>query len=374
MKWSVPKDALECAVKIVNLVPTRNGVHCSEFIKLSKYEKTAATMSMSSDMSAEAILASGEKYPFKEDLFLDRRMFIPFIDAGRESKTDIYEFLLKDDGSLMVKHGHRKATYERAKPVKGYEEAPDLKKKNAVALKNKEWTKLLDLASMCATDDPVAAQFNCVYVAPMEKTLELFASNGQVIFRGRTPAVKGLQNIAFPLLLADCLDLDETVTLEWTDRVAVVHFPRAKVWQPVKVAARKRFPLKDVRALTTSAREFPVAVNISASALSRAAERIQAYVAALSRESLVFSITLKEGSRKVVIESGATASKFNETISAMEPASISTTIEWPLDHVMAVLLWIKDEGNARIHLSKKGQTFLATKSVSLMVAKANKEE
>jgi hypothetical protein len=36
---------------------------------------------------------------------------------------------------------------------------------------------------------------------------------------------------------------------------------------------------------------------------------------------------------------------------------------------MPVLLWIEEEGAAYIHISKKGQTFLSTKSIGLVIAK-----
>jgi hypothetical protein len=310
VKWEIQKDAIERAVKIVNQVPARNGIRASEFIKISKHEKTGATLSLSSDMNAEAIIVSGERYPFAGDVFLDRRLFVPFVDAGRESKADTYSFQEKDDGTILVRHGNRKAAYEKAKHVSGYESVPVIKNSQTASL-NKRWISLVDIAKMCATDDPVAAQYNCVYLSPTKKNLEVLSSNNKVIFRGRSALEKGINNIAFPLLLVDCLEIEEAKRLVWNEKIAMIEFSKGHIWQTVKVAARKNFPLSDIRALVAKSREYPVAVSINATALARAAARISAYVAALSRETLVFQITLEKGSKRIIIESGANASKFN---------------------------------------------------------------
>lgn len=368
-KWTIAKEALEGALAIVNNVPPRNGIKASEFIKISREEKDAASFSLTSDVMAKAVVRTGDLFPWKKNLFLDRRLFSPFVDMGKESRSPLYTFILKSNGSILVKHGGRKAIYEKPSEVTGYENLPNIDDIKTSAL-DKEWIDLVDAAKQCATDDPVSPQFNCVFLNPTKNGLEIYSGNGRVVFQGKASKTKSLKTpIAFPLLLVEALLLENAQKLLWTRKFAMISFPKGKIWQAVKIAAQKNFPLDDARSMVRAAKKDPVVMILPASTMSRVANRIASYVAALSRESLVLSIVLEKGSRTASIESGSEQSKFHEMVRLSKRATVSTTIEWPLEHVMPILLFCKEDGQMKLHLSTEGRTCLATNTVSLIVAR-----
>lgn len=368
-KWTIAKEALEGALAIINNVPPRNGIKASEFIKISREGKDAASFSLTSDVMAKAVVRTGDRFPFKQDLFLDRRLFSPFVDMGKESRSPIYSFILQSSGCIVVKHGGRKAIYEKASPITGYENLPNIEDIKTSSL-DKEWIELVDAAKQCATDDPVSPQFNCVYLHPTNDGLEIYSGNGRVVFQGKAKKTKAIkQPIAFPLLLVDSLILENAQKLLWTRKFAMISFSKGKIWQAVKTAAQKNFPIADARALIRSARKDHVVMRLPASTMSRVANRIASYVAALSRESLVLSIVLEKGSRTASIESGSDQSKFHESVRLSKRATQTIKIDWPLEHVMAILLYCKDDGQMKLHLSSEGRTCLVTNTVALVVAR-----
>lgn len=369
IEWTIPKEVLEGACRIIGNVPPRNGIKASEYIKISRHGKDGASFSLSSDILSKAVVRTGDRFPFKDDLFLDRRLFIPFVDGGKESKSTGYVFTQKAGGILTIKHGSRTGIYEKLKPVSGYEDLPNMEGARSASL-DKKWVSIVDAARDCATDDPITPNLNCVFLHPTKKNLEVFSSNGRVIFQGKAPREKSIRHaIAFPLMLIDSLRLDNANKLLWTNKIALIDFPKGKIWQGVKIQARKNFPVADVQKRMKAAAADEIILSVNSSTLSNIANRIAAYVAALSRDALIFRVIITKGSRKVIIESGAESSKFQESLIMLEKAKKDINVEWPLEDVMPVLLYCKDDGIAKIRMNENGRTCLMTKSISLIIAR-----
>ena len=170
-------------------------------------------------------------------------------------------------------------------------------------------------------------------------------------------------------MLIDSLRLENATKLHWTNKIALVDFPKGKIWQSVKIAARKNFPVKEINKYMKESLDDKTVLAVNSSTFSNVAQRIAQYVAALGRDSLIFSIRLGKGSRKVIIQSGSDASVFQETLTMLEPAKEDVTIDWPLEDVMPVLLYVKDDGILKIKVSKNGRSSLHSKTVSLIIAK-----
>lgn len=369
LKWTIAKEALEGAIAIVNNVPPRNGIKASEFIQISRSGKDGAAFSLTSDVMAKAVVRTGSRFPSKAPLFLDRRMFVPFVDMGKESKSPIYKFIIKQDGNVSVQHGGRKAVYGKSTKISGYEDVPDTDTAKTSSL-DKQWIELVDAAKQCATDDPIAPQFNCVYFDPRSSSLDIYSGNGRLVFQGKAPKTKALKEpIAFPLLLVDSLMLDNAQKLLWTQKFAMISFPKGKIWQAVKTAARKNFPIADARAIIHSAKKDEVIMMLPATTMSRVANRIASYVSALSRESLLLTISIQKGSKIGLITSGSDTSKFEETVRLSKKATKTIDIVWPLEEVMPILLYCKEDGAMKIHLSKENRTCITTDTVALVIAR-----
>jgi hypothetical protein len=370
VKWLVQKDSLEIVVDLLENVPTRNGIKSSEFIKVSKLGKDAATFHLASTLYGKGILHTGEKFPFEQDLFLDRRLFFPFIKGGKESKSSDYLFI-GSDTQLIVKHGNRRAVYTNALPISGYEE-PNLDKANSSPIQ-KRWVAMIDCAANAATDDPITPTLNAVYLTQTDKYIEVLASNQRLVFMGRVVSKKPLKgSIAFPLGLVQTLKQESAIKLFWTNKLACVEFPKGKVWQAVKTAARKSFPAADIRKMVKGLLHDKQLCSIPSSAFAKACNRLSDYTSALDDLDLALEIYLTKGSKKILLSAGVKDSKFTEQIYAIAEAKQDKVLEWPLSAVMPIILFNKDEGNFRIHLSDKGVSCLATKNIALLIGARSK--
>jgi hypothetical protein len=371
-KWYVAKEALEVVINLLENVPTRNGIKSSEFIKVSSHGKDGAVFHLSSTLYGKAILRTGEPFPF-EDLFLDRRLFIPFVNGGRESRSSDYIFI-GDEKQLTVKHGSRRAVYSHTKPISGYEDPKDIDKANVTPIQ-KKLSQMIDCASSCATDDPITPTLNAVYVMQHGKIIEAMSSNQRLVFLGKvTTEKKPLEGtIAFPLGLVQTLRQEGATKLHWTNKIALVEFPKGKVWQAVKVAARKNFPYKDIRRYVKQGLQDQHLCSIPSAVFAKACDRLSGYTSALDSSDLALEVHLVKGSKKVQLKAGVEASKFTELIHSATKATKDIVLEWPLEQVLPIIMFGKDEGNFSINLSKKETSCLHSKNMTLLIGARSKK-
>lgn len=365
--WLVPKESLEAVVTLLENVPTRNRVLSSEFIKVSKAGKDGATFHLASVLYGKALLRTGEEFPFDRDLFLDRRLFIPFVQGGRESKATDYMFI-GNDSQLSVRHGNRRAVYTYAQEIAGYEEPKDIDKANSTKIQ-KKLTQMIDCASNCATDDPITPTINCIYVRQAGKVIEAMSTNQLLVFYGRVTTDKHplKDAIAFPLGLVQALRQEGAIKLLWNHKLALVEFPKGKIWQAVKTAARKSFPHKEIKAHVKKALSNPQICSVASGVFAKAADRLSSYTAALDSADLALEICLTKGSKKVQLKAGVADSLFTELFYSISEAKDDVILEWPIAQVMPILMFGKDEGNFRIHLAKTGESALVTKNMILLI-------
>jgi len=362
-QWIVPKDSLETVISLIDTIPAKNGIKASEFIKVSRAGKDGAFFHLSSTLFGKGLIRTGEQFPFEGDLFLDRRLFVPFVNGGKESKASDYIFL-SNSKQLLVKHGSRKAFYANGIEIGGYEE-PQIDGANVTSV-SKKWAQMLDCAATCATDDPITPTLNCVYITQSGNTIELLASNQRMVFYGKVPTDKKLKSdIAFPLGLVQTLREDGVTKLLWTNKFALVEFPKGKIWSAVKSVARKNFPVKDVRHHVKKLSAEPQVCSIQSSVFAKASDRLSSYTVALDNSDLALEIHITKGSKKIELKAGVADSKFTETIHSITEADCDCILEWPIAQVMPVIMFGKDDGNFRIHLAKSGASLLATKNMSL---------
>lgn len=364
--WELQKSDLEYALGIVLNVPAKSGVVSSEYIRFTKTTE-GTLLTLAADIAGQAHLT--DTFPFKKPIYLDRRLFEPFVSAGRDLKGGIYTLAMKKDGVLTVKHGSRVGIFSVHKKVSGYSDVPDYKKAQTMRI-YESWTKIMQCAVACATDDPVTPQLNCVYVVPNEKNLILYASNTKVAFigRGRTKKLPS-SPIAFPLLLASRIEGNDMESVTWDDKSATVSSERGCLWQPVKSAARKRFPQKDLDKLVADLKTLKPTLSISAEDMGIQTERLAGYLAAVSREDLVLRIKASKDDKRAKLVSGTGETLFTEHVTLLKPARADVNLQWPLDEVLPALEYSKNQGTAAIYVSEKGYSMYATEDISLLVAR-----
>lgn len=365
ISWAVPKKELEEAVFLITTVPTRSGVHSSEYIKMSKHDDKSASFSLTSEASGVAYLHSAEKYPFKHDIFLDRRLLEPFVTIGKETKGADYIFSVEKD-EVHIKHGHRRAVYAKGKESK-YLKAPKYSRKNKVDL-DTQWGQLLKCAVACGTDDSVTPQFNCVFIVPNEKGAKLYSTNTTVAFIGEASKHSPPAKIAFPLMLASMSATEGVKRVEWDDKSATLVFDKGKLWQAVKIEARRNFPYKDIEEMEKALKKSHSAFVINASSLSAAAIRMNSYLAAVTREDLVLKMITKAKSKTMQLVCRTGSTMFSEQVALEHEAKKDYEIQWPLEEVLPALQFGKNDGIAKVYITEKGRTLFSTKRLSLVVA------
>jgi hypothetical protein len=330
-------------------------------------------MSLSSDVGGAVKLSGTSHPPFEKGLYLDRRLFESFVNGGKESKGSQYIFKIHED-ELIVKHGHRTAVYAKAKPVAGYSELPPYKNAKTLAI-SESWSKLLSCAVSCATGDPVTPYLNCAYVHPVEDGVKIYSSNTTIVFVGKASAKKKPhESIAFPLGLASMLSTLEMETLVWDNKSAMISSPRGSLWQAVKVDARKNFPRKAMDRMVEEGNSSHSLFAIDCSSLSEAADRMSGYLSPVTREDKVLKMSVKAGDNKMKMSSGTGHTSFSEIVALVKPSKIDYVIDWPLEEVLPVLVFCKDQGKASIYLSDTGRTMYKTKDVCLVIARKDKKK
>jgi hypothetical protein len=367
--WELSKIDLEYALRLVCNVPAKSGVVCSEYIRFSKHN-SGTLLTLAADLAAQAFLS--ESFPFKKSLYIDRRLFEPFVSAGKELKGNTYTLAMKKDGVLTIKHGSRVAVFAVHKKVSGYSDAPVYDKPQNTRI-YESWTKIMQCAVACATDDPVTPTLNCVYVVPKEQHLILYSSNTKVVFVGKGRTKKLPKSaIAFPLILASRLEGNDMETVTWDNKSACLSSERGTIWQPVKSAARKHFPYKDMDTLVDTFKTTKPVLSIAAEDMGIQAERIADYLAAVSREDLVLRIKASKDDKRAKLVSGTGETLFTEHLTLLKPARADVELHWPLDEVLPALEFSKNQGTAAIYIADTGRSMYATEDISLVVAKRSK--
>lgn len=360
----IAKKDLELALDVILRVPPRGGISCSEFIKFSDGGNSRTKLQLSSDMAAVAYLSV--KYEFKHSIYLDRRLFEPFVIGGKDLKSQEYEFKVDDKNKVTVRHSSRVAVYAKTTVALGYAEPPKYSSERKFALDEK-WQKLMACAISCSTVDPVVAHLNCVYLAPTKEGLSFYSSNTKVIFNGRCKTKnKPDQNIAFPLLLARNIDCISMVEMRWDDKSATLSSNRGKLWQPVKIEARKHFPQKDIDKILKERTKALFVIN--SQSMGNAANRLSGYLAAITREDLVLKLLVKAGEKKIKLQSGSGVTEFTEYVKLIKPSKVDYLVEWPLAEVLPVLVYAKGNDDAEVFTSDSGRTIYRTSSITLIVA------
>src|SRR5580765_6240616 len=178
MDWSViKKDEMLQAISVLDLVPQRAGIPSSDYVRVLS-DSRSLEMALSSSVSGVVSLKMDGAKADKNMMFVDRRLFIPFIQMGRGWKGD-FKFSVSEQ-KWEVRQGSRQAEFALKKDtVLGYPVFKSLKDLKEIKL-SENLRKLLLASNQCATADPSLQHLNCVYIGG--KTV--MATNLAVMFVG----------------------------------------------------------------------------------------------------------------------------------------------------------------------------------------------
>jgi len=369
MTWQVDKDKLLKTIDILALVPPNPGVPSSEFFKVIRKENVL-TLSVASVVTGQVKLAGTGTFPFKR-FYLDRKLFIPFVQASKDLQTSSpFVFEAVDEKTLLVIHGSRRAQFCAQEKITGYGIAPKDALLDKVVL-DKTTRNLIYCARDIAPNDPSTPHLNCVFAQPNGTGLDIFATNQKVIFHGHAEA-RARVKIPFPLNLVPLLGSDALNEIHWRETIVSLNFDNGHIWQPISAKAKVTFPTAQIKEafnqpqtllFRTSCEKFGTVIN-----------RMCSYLGAVRREDWILKLSCGEGHSAVALSCEIPNSLFKERLkvgAAIKPFKMN----WPLNMLAPVFEYLATDKkhDVTVSLDKTGKICMV-KAGRLHVGITTKEE
>ena len=322
---------------ILSMVPPKLGIPSSQYFWV-RGNGSKVYLSGSSYVGGEISLKGKGTWPFKDDFYLDRSMFLPFIMAARELK-DKHTFKFEKKGKqLVVTHGNRKVSFDSQPHVKGYGNAHRILKNMDTTIPISEDLKdMLVCGKNCAVSDSVVPELDCVYLQKSTSGvgIKLYASSEKVVYIGTGKLNEGkiTASIPFPLYLINLLEAHGLKKILCAGKYVVLQFEHGLIWQPVSQKAIKDFPVKKIRIHAKIGEKQKVTFVASSRRFARLMLRLGYYLQSVRRKDWVVNVTGKKGSSIIDVNTSIAGAKFSEKISTSDVIHKDFKLEWPL-HIL----------------------------------------
>lgn len=373
MTWSVGRDAFLELCEVMDLVPSRPGIHSSEYFCVDS-KKGSPTFAIASEVTGNVLINGNGRWPMVKPFYLDRRVFLPFVFAAKDLTDAPFVFSRKKK-ELIVRQGSRKAVFTSQEKVDGYGQPPQAEMASTLELGDK-LRGLIYCARDCAADDPVTPQLNCVYIQPNSHSVSVLATNQKILFRGAGIAKGKIKHaVPFPLYLVRLLGSDKLKEVQWYKKYVALVFRHGKIWQAVSAKALRDFPVKPIRQhMEKTAQGNPV-LQVSSKKLSRALNRLCVYLSAVRRQDWSLLLIGKKGTRKLLVRSVAAGSVFNERVRLKKPLPLDLKLEWPLAMMEPVFQFLSGMQDTvlEVRCDKKGRSYMKARGVELVIPRRRKE-
>lgn len=373
--WSANKETLLSVLEIVNLVPSRPGISASEFIRVTPNKETL-TFELTSEVCAKVTVKGNGEWPFKGRFFIDRRLLIPFLSVAKDIKSDApFEFFKEDEGYLGVRHGRRKASFEKMADIQsGYGELPDIK--GAEVKLSDDIKRFLECAATCASPDPATPELNCVYIHAGEKRSTVLSYNQIVMFCGSTSAKdRPTQSVAFPLFLIPFLSSEHLKRVTWSKKDVILHFDCGTIWQTVPLKAAKEFPCKQL--IDIAKEKSPEVFVLECKSFSTMVSRLVLYLGAVRRQDWLLEITNRSKKKDMLdFEVRIPQGSFRERLKAKVNNEAELNEVWSLDTLFPIFNYFasKKDESISVHFDKKSPYHLVSGNVTIVVSRKQEEK
>ena len=330
--WEIKSSNFIRCLNVLDHVPEKVGLSSSEFFRIQG-KKDKVIISVASYVMGEITLDGTGTWPTDKTLYIDRRVFLPFIYKAKEIKNKHrFKFTYKKN-QLTVEHGSRTAVFESQKDISGYADLSKvLKEKENVIPVSDELHALLTCGQNCAVSDAIVPHINCVFIDKGNIAIEAFAASEKVFYMG-VGNIKGKigTSIPFPLMLVKLLTEESLEKISWRGKYVVMHFKHGIVWQPVAQEAFTKFPLKHIRKHAKKSESFPVTFTTSSRRFSSLMVRLSYYLQAVRRKDWVVKVVGTKGESNLHLTTSIAGVRFNETIEVSEKLKSNVSVAWPLD-------------------------------------------
>lgn len=373
LSWTVTKEQLLSVMSVLDMVPSRPGILSSEFIRVAKITDNAISFCLSSEICGTVSLKGIGSWPLKKEFFLDRRLFLPFINAAKIIKSKSDFVFTESENQLVIRQGKRVAKFNKGTDVQGYGE---LEKKKALAsIELDDVTKgLVTCARECATTDSSVPELNCVYIKQRKDTLELYATQQKMMYKAATQVkAKMIEPIPFPLYLVNLLTSTHLKRIEWRTKEVVLWFDCGCLWQTVSSKARQHFPFDAINKRMLEAEEMLVSFKVNSIRFGDIMARIGSYLGSVRRIEWILNLKAEKGALEIELTTHLPQGLFRERIKLDTPVKQSFEIDWPLDKMLPIFTYISAyEKDITVCFSKEGRGYLKTKHIQLLIARREK--
>lgn len=363
----VKRDDLINAAETLDMVPQKSGIPTSDYIRFT-LQKDCLKLSLASTVLGMVRVPGNfsQFVPHVKEIFIDRRVFMPFVLAGKTRKPD-FQFGFNTD-NLFVRQGTRDAMFALSSgAVKGYGIWKD--RSNMKEIKLSQEIKDMILASVdCATADPSMPELNCVLIGDML----MLASNKTVIFLGKQKKATGL-NFPFPVSIIPFLHSAVVKGVGVDGDIVVLDCGVGYLEGTVSAVARKKFPRKNLEEIARLGANYPIMLKLPAARLLAMLERFIGYLSGVRREDWIVNLDIKGKTVRATVN--LNAGKFDEVLEMDEPALKDSSLKWPLDAVTPVVKYMagatKDaEIVVRTDDAKQMPYFLIGETAELVISRS----
>jgi len=369
-EWTIAADKMMDVLSVLDLVPARPGIPSSVFVALTE-KNGKMEMALSSDVAGEVTITGKGTMGLKKSVYVDRRLFFPFINTAKTYKSDKPFVFSKPGKQMLVTQGRRKATFDPIVGSSGYGDLNGAASGIVLPL-DKKLNELITVACTCATSDPTVPELNCIFTARNKTGLDVYASNQLVVLKAVQKAKgKYPERLPFPLFLVPLLSNDHVREVRFKDKEVVVHFDCGFIWQGVSVKASKGFPLKTMDKLLTDGKEWAELFRLQTHRLGAVTRRFSEYLTAIRRQDWLMSVKAETGDKQVLLEVSIPQGIFREKVIVEEAIKQDLDIQWPLDILLPVFEhWAKNkEAVLTVRGDKKTPYLLSGAGLNLVVTR-----
>lgn len=358
----IPADSLEHALRVLNLVPKRNGIEQSEYVQMT-LKKGRLRFALGGDLAGEVATdcASNESWQFH----IERDLLLPFVFTAPKG-VKVKEFDLEVAGDQMtLKIGNRKCRYAKvAKQIAGYASVSEVTGDVEVKL-TADMLKRLRLAGGYATMDLMHPQLNCIWFS---KGNGFLASNSYSMAFIEAPVkVRG----AFPIPFPELITPEMKVFLGRAASRLVLK--EGAIWHSVHEKSRKSFPeariLGDVEKLKTA----PVAFRTAATAFRNVTERLHTYVQAVTNADLELHLHGQKGDDRLTFDVLARQASFRESARLTEKLRGDVDERFLMRELLGFLDSLEEKSSVVLRYEARSHYYLSVPEQKIHIITARKE-
>jgi hypothetical protein len=347
--------AFRAAIRLVDFVPYRPGIHPSEFIGMSA-GKNGLEFRLASDLvgvSYVPLPGGAEKLPPK--FFFDRLQLVPFVNGLDEAKPFDLEF---SDGAVVIRQGSRKARYSALGASHSYPNA-EAPSGDGVVL-DEALLGEVKLASNYAGRATMAPELMAVWFEP---SLGGVCATDRFSIYYAEVKLKA-KAVIFPAAMADAYEPGLQIAMG--ESSVCLKSPSGLLFQTLTEPMLKKFPLASIRPYAQALKKFEPVLTFKRGQLPEALTRMRLCLPSAASEMASVEVS-SVGTGKLRFHTRASQVELTETVKYEGASDIKA--EWLLSSVLPFLASLQEDEDVQVSWEASSPyVFRAVKSRRVLVS------